>query len=92
MPASCDILSLRPQAADWRTVGGEVIAIERATSTYLTANEAGSALWEALVTGATLRQLVDLISNRYGISASRATADVEQFLSALDERGLLSRS
>ena len=89
MTTGATTLALRPDAVDWRRVGDEVIAIERDTSTYLATNETGSALWQSLARGTTLRELVDLIVGRYGVSVSRATADVEQFLAALESRGLL---
>jgi hypothetical protein len=85
-------LSLRPGAVDWRRIGDEIVAIERDTSTYLATNQTGSALWQSLADGTTLRELVDLIVHRYGVSVTRATADVEQFLAALDDRGLLVRT
>ena len=91
MGVDANTLALRPDAVDWRLIGDEVIAIERESSTYLAANATGSVLWQRLVSGATVRELIELIVNRYGISASRATDDVERFLAALDERGLLVR-
>ena len=90
--APAHALALREDAVDWRLVGDEVIAIERESSTYLAANATGSELWQRLAAGTTLRELVDLIVSRHGISTTRARADVERFLMMLDERGILVRA
>lgn len=91
MDADTNPLALRPDSVDWRVVGDEVIAIERGSSTYLATNASGSELWQKLISGTTFSELIDLIVSRYGISRSRASDDVERFLSMLDERGLLVR-
>jgi hypothetical protein len=85
-------LALRDAAVDWRRVGeDEIVAIERATSTYLATKGSGSVLWQALADGTTLRDLTQLIVDRYGVSVARARADVVGFLDSLEARGLLLR-
>ena len=73
----------------WREVGEEMVVLELATSTYLTLNGAAKHLWERLASGATFDELVDVLADRYRISAVQARDDAESFLSALSERDLL---
>ena len=50
-------LRLRNDDLAWRTVDDEMIAIDVRDSTYLTANDSGALLWEALAAGATREAL-----------------------------------
>ena len=84
-----DELRLRPAELEWRDVEGEVIALDVGAAEYLTANPAGRALWLQLSEGATREQLAAALVERFGIDAERADVDVEAFLTALRERGLL---
>ena len=83
-------LRLRDTDLHWREIDGEVIALEARGSTYLAANGAGTLLWRALVAGATRERLVDELVSVYGIERDRAVADVDGFVAALAEQGLLA--
>ena len=82
-------LRLRAQALDWRMIDDEVIALESRSATYVSANPAGSLLWEALAGGATRRELVRLLITEFGIAEERAEADVDRFLAQLTQHDLL---
>jgi hypothetical protein len=83
-------LRLRDTDLHWRELDGEVIALEARGSTYLSANAAGTVLWQALVAGATRERLADELVRVYGIERDRAFADVDGFVAALAEQGLLA--
>jgi Coenzyme PQQ synthesis protein D (PqqD) len=82
-------LRLRDTDLHWREIDGEVIALEARGSTYLAANAAGTVLWHALAAGATRERLANELVRVYGIEHDRAVADVDGFVSALAEQGLL---
>ena len=82
-------LMLRADAVDWLEIEGEVVAIERETSTYLAANASGAVVWQALADGTTRDELISLLTDRYGIAQDEATVDVDRFLDELLARGLL---
>jgi hypothetical protein len=83
-------LRLRDTDLHWREIDGEVIALEARGSTYLAANGAGSVLWHALTAGATRERLADELVRAYGIERDRAVVDVDGFVAALAEQGLLA--
>jgi coenzyme PQQ synthesis protein D (PqqD) len=83
-------LRLRDTDLHWREIDGEVIALEARGSTYVAANGAGTVLWHALVAGATRERLADELVRVYGIDHDRAVADVDGFVAALAEQGLLA--
>ena len=85
-------LRLRNDDLAWRTVDDEMIAIDVRDSTYLTANDSGALLWEALAAGTTREALAANLVEVYGIDAEAAAADVERFLTELRERGLLDET
>jgi len=66
-----------------------MVAIDLVREAYLGANETGALLWSAIAEGATRRRLVDLLMREYGIDSDRAGADVDGFVEALADRGLL---
>jgi hypothetical protein len=85
-------LRLRENDLAWRTVDDEMIAIDVRDSTYLTANDSGALLWNALAAGVTRDELASSLVAAYGIDADTAAADVERFLTDLRERGLLDET
>ena len=87
-----DQLRLRNTDLAWRTVDDEMIAIDVRDSTYLTANDSGALLWNALAAGTTRDELANNLVAAYGIDADTAAADVERFLNDLRERGLLDET
>jgi Coenzyme PQQ synthesis protein D (PqqD) len=82
-------LRLRDTDLHWREIDGEVIVLEARRSTYLAANGAGTVLWNAMVAGSTRERLADELVRVYGIERERAVADVDGFIAALAEQGLL---
>jgi len=84
-------LRLQKQQLEWREVDGEVIALERKQSAYLAANQSGTLLWRALADGTSDVEMVRLLMSQYDIDADTARADVDAFVSNLDQMGLLER-
>lgn len=82
-------LRLKPDAVRWREIDSEVIAVDLVGSTYLSTNESGMYLWRRLAEGASREELADELAARFSIGAERARGDVDAFLAALAERGLL---
>jgi coenzyme PQQ synthesis protein D (PqqD) len=85
-----EVFRLRPDALSWRVLEGEVIALDLDSSSYLTANESGALLWQALAEGATHARLADILVETYGLPRERAAADVDVFLADAAARGLLA--
>jgi hypothetical protein len=83
-------LRLRQEGVAWKDVDGEVVALDERAAVYLAANPAGALLWRALAGGATRDELVGELVAAFGIERDRASADTEEFLAQLNERGLLS--
>jgi Coenzyme PQQ synthesis protein D (PqqD) len=84
-------LRLRPEALVWREIDNELVAVDMASSTYLSANRSGALLWQMLATGTTHAELVEQLIDRFGIPADRATSDVDAFLRGLEGRELLAK-
>lgn len=83
------MLRLRDSAVAWREVNGEVIAIELATSTYISTNKSATPLWLALADGTTRAKLTTLLVDRYGLDPAEARADVDVYVDQLAARGLI---
>lgn len=75
----------------WREVHGELVAVNVSTGEYHVFNGVGSWIWEAIDRGVTAPGVVEGLSDRYGVERERITSDLEVFLQALFERGLLQR-
>jgi Coenzyme PQQ synthesis protein D (PqqD) len=83
-------LRLRTAGVEWRSVEGEVLAIDVPSGRYLGTNASGALLWKALVDGATEEELVGLLVERFVVDRESASDDVAGFLDALEEQGLLA--
>ena len=68
------------------------MALDLQQSEYFGVNQTGSVLWQAVATGATRRELINLIVERYGLAEGDAEGHVDRFVADLRERGLLEPS
>ena len=82
-------LTLIREHVEWREIEGEITLLDMRASEYIALNRTGSLLWLALAEGATRDHLVGLLVGRFGITAERASADVDAFLHDLIERGFV---
>jgi 2-keto-3-deoxy-L-rhamnonate aldolase RhmA len=82
-------LRLRDEGLKWREIEGEMVAVDIRTSTYISANPSGMALWEALSEGTSREALAERLVDAFGIDRERAAADVDAFLADLRGRDLL---
>jgi Coenzyme PQQ synthesis protein D (PqqD) len=80
---------LRPEGLSWREIQGEVVAVDVPTSTYLSANDSGTLLWQALAGGATRDELAALLVERFELEPEQAGEDVDAFVAQLRAQGLL---
>ena len=84
-------LRIRPGSVEWRELEQEVVAVDTRRSIYMAMNRSGAILWPALLEGTTLDELVDRLSESYGLDRDAAQRDVDAFVRALDEQDLLER-
>jgi hypothetical protein len=83
-------LRLRSEALVWREIDNELVAVDIASSAYLSANQAGAMLWQMLAEGATREQLLGQLVERFGISPEEAARDADAFVQDLKTRKLLA--
>jgi Coenzyme PQQ synthesis protein D (PqqD) len=81
---------LRTDELSWRQIDDEIVVLDADRAEYLAINGAGARLWPALVEGASLEQLADLLVDTYEIDSERATADASQFVATLSDQGLIA--
>jgi hypothetical protein len=86
------VLRLRPGAVEWRSVEGEILALDVDAATYIATNKSGTVLWEGLVDGATREQLVEALVEAYEIERPQAETDVDAFVAELRSRRLLEEA
>ncbi len=84
-------LRLRTDELVWREIDDELVAVDIASSAYLSTNRTGTVLWQMLAEGTTRAELVDRLVESFGISSEHAAADVDAFLKDLEARELLTR-
>lgn len=87
-----DQIRLRADALEWRTVEGEVVAVDLETSTYLAVNETGAFLWSSLAEGASMERLTSALAEEFGITPESARRDVEEFVATLREHDLIEEA
>jgi len=83
------MIRLRPDALTWLEIEGEIVALDRRSSMYLSVNRTGATLWPALQEGATVDELVALLVKEFDVDTPTASNDVAAFVDVLDARGLL---
>jgi hypothetical protein len=83
-------MALKVDDLTWREVHDELLVLDTATTTYLTLNGSAKVLWQRLVDGATVTELVGALVERYDIDAEQARADAEEFVQVLEERSFVT--
>lgn len=81
---------LRENDLDWREIGDEIVVLDLRGAVYFAVQGSGAILWRRLAETASRDRLVEALVNTYGIDTARAGGDVDEFLTTLNERGLLA--
>lgn len=83
----------RSSAIAARMIGGEMMIMSAADSTFFTLNETATLIWQAADGTTPLSQIVvDKICGEYEIDQETAVRDVEQFVEELARHGILIAS
>jgi hypothetical protein len=84
-------LRLRNQAVEWREIEDEVVAVDTRKAIYMAINHTGAVLWPALAEGAEREELIERLVQAYDVDRGAAEADVDAFVTVLNEHDLLER-
>jgi hypothetical protein len=82
-----DNLILREIAGSWIIVPVAEMVVE--FNGLMNLNETGAFLWKKLAEGAEINDLVAGLLSEYEVDEETARADVQEFISQLQEKGLL---
>ena len=82
-------IRLRADALEWRSVEGEVVALDVRSSQYLAVNRTGAVLWPLLADGTDRDALVAAVVAEFEVDAATAERDVDAFVASLSEQDLL---
>ena len=89
MPENC-IYITRSSAIAARALGGEMMVMNSANSTFFTLNEVATAIFQAADGSTPLQEIVrDRICQQFDVDPDQAQADAEQFVSELSGHGVL---
>ena len=86
------VLTIAADRLAWRQTGEEVVVLDLQGSVYFGLNATAAPLWTMLARGTTREELVARLVRDRRIDRGRAEADVEEFLAALVESGLVAPS
>lgn len=86
---TAELIKVRESAAVWRQIDDETVLLALDSSTYMGVNHTGTQLWPAMVEGATRAELVGRLVSRFDVDEQRAAEDVEAFVQACRDLGLL---
>lgn len=70
-------------------MGDETVLMSLTNGEYYGMNEVGSRIWTALEEAHSLEQLIDKLVEVYGITRSQCQQDIDSFLNALLEKGIV---
>lgn len=82
-----DVFTRNPDTA-WRLIDGQAVIFTPDDSLLHTLNPVASKVWELLDGEHDLKSLVDAICEEFEVEREQATADVQEFISDLVNRGL----
>jgi hypothetical protein len=89
MPENC-IYITRSSAIAARALGGEMMVMNSANSTFFTLNAVATAIFQAADGRTPLQEIVrNRICQQFDVGPDQAQADAEQFVSELSRHGVL---
>ncbi len=89
MPENC-IYITRSSAIAARALGGEMMVMNSANSTFFTLNEVATAIFQAADGRTPLQEIVrNRICQQFDVDPDQAQVDAEQFVSELSGHGVL---
>lgn len=80
---------LRKNGVSWRELDGQIVVLDLESSKYVTVSGAGAVIWEHLVPGASVDQIVEALVEVFDIDEATARSDTESFIDDLRQRNLL---
>jgi Coenzyme PQQ synthesis protein D (PqqD) len=83
-------LCLRKDDLDWRQIDDEIVALDSREAVYLAIQGSGTLVWRLLAASTTREDLVAALAETYDIDSTKAAADVDEFVTTLNDRGLLA--
>jgi hypothetical protein len=89
MTTGATVHRVRADGLAWQQVGDESVVLDLQSSVYYSGNPSGTVLWQRLVDGATIEQLVDALTGGFEVTPEQARGDVLDFLDELRAGGLL---
>ena len=75
-----------------RKVAGEMVILSADDSSLLVLNEVGTSIWEAADGKTSIQGIAERVCREYDVDPAAALQDVEEFVRALAEAGVLSVS
>lgn len=76
-------LRLRAKSLAWSALGDEAVLVQLEKDEIHVANATGALLVERLSQGASIRELTELVTERFDVSEDQARRDVEAFIGEL---------
>ncbi|MDJ0641445.1 MAG: PqqD family protein [Erythrobacter sp.] len=73
-------------------VGNETVILHMGNGTYYGLDTIGTALWDGLKAGKTPIEVCDQIAAEYDVDRSTVLSDMREFLNALADQDLVSKS
>lgn len=80
---------IRRTGVSWRELDGQIVVLDLESSRYVTVSGAGAVIWERLVPGATLDEIVAELVDVFDIDDATARSDSKLFLDDLRVRNIL---
>lgn len=87
--APTDRLSCPPEVLS-RVLDGEAVLLQLDTGMYFGMNEVASEVWERIVKGATVREIVEAITAEFEVDEATLSKDLGSFVEALVAKRLCS--
>ncbi|MGO9907268.1 MAG: PqqD family protein [Solirubrobacteraceae bacterium] len=80
---------LREQDLEWREIDDEIVVLDERNAAYLAVSGSGILIWHMLSERTDREALIAALVDTYDVDHTCAGEDVDAFLAALADRGLL---
>ena len=73
----------------YRVVGDEAVVVRQDAAEVIALNDVGARVLELIDASTTVTQLIDTMASEYDVARDELTRDVEQFVAAMQDAGIV---
>jgi len=74
----------------WKKIANKTVILNRENENHYVLNSIGVTIWKHIVSGKSLSEVIDQLSEEYSVARDRIAVDLDSFLKNLEKENIIS--